>query len=146
MKRRGRRATIPAVTNRMTSPQEFLTTVALSLLLLAGAAMSGEVRLYVSPSGNDADPGTEQRPFATPQRARDAVRELKKTHPKTNITVLFRGGVYRLTDTLVFSLEDSGSPGQTITYTAYPGEKVILSGAVPAVSYTHLTLPTKAYV
>src|SRR5512138_3324190 len=33
---------------------------------------------WVSPTGNDTGPGTEERPFATPQRARDALREARK--------------------------------------------------------------------
>ena len=60
-------------------------------------------RLVVSPSGNDAQPGTESHPFATLGRARDAARKLDGP-----VTVRVRGGVYGLTHTLRFGPEDAG--------------------------------------
>jgi len=52
--------------------------------------MSGKVNgatqtkadFYVAPYGDDNNPGTEQKPFATLARARDAVCELKKKKTK----------------------------------------------------------------
>jgi len=50
---------------------------------VAGAALSpgllGAAPLHVSPNGDDAAPGTRQRPFATFERAQRAVRTLKST-------------------------------------------------------------------
>jgi hypothetical protein len=71
---------------------------------------------YVAVNGDDANPGTEEKPFATLARARDAVRELKKENP---ITVLVRGGTYYLDEPLVFGSQDAPA-----TYAAYPGEFV----------------------
>ena len=65
-------------------------------------------------------------PFATLERARDAVRELKK-QKATDIVVLVREGTYQLTNTIVFGLEDSGVGDSTITYAAYPGETPVFS-------------------
>ncbi len=60
------------------------------------AASATGIRLFVAPQGNDADPGTEQKPFATIGRAQRAVRALLAgTQPGGPITVLLRGGVYR---------------------------------------------------
>lgn len=89
---------------------------------------------YVSVHGSDAwsgtlaDPvaGEGDGPFATLARARDAVRELKKQRA-TDIVVLIRGGTYRLDETVVFGLDDSGAGDATITYAAYPGETPIFS-------------------
>jgi hypothetical protein len=88
----------------------------------------------VSPAGSDdwsgtlADPNDQRTdgPFATLERARDAVRALKKSKP-TNIVVLVRKGTYSLSKTIVFGLQDSGDNGTTITYAAYPGEKPVFS-------------------
>ena len=44
------------------------------------------------------------------------------------VTVYLRGGVYTLSAPLVFLPEDSGTAKCPITYAAYPGEKVVLSG------------------
>ena len=48
------------------------------------------INVYVSPSGNDANPGTKAKPFATVARAQEAVR-LKLAAPGPDITVLLRG-------------------------------------------------------
>jgi len=108
-------------------------------VVLGLAACAGEaIELYVSPDGDDADPGTLERPFATIAHARDVVRRLKADHPHQNITVFLRGGVYRLTETVVFTVADSGGPGQTITYAAYPGETPIICPDVPITGWRKL--------
>ncbi len=65
-------------------------------------------------------------PFATLERARDAVRGLKK-RKSADIVVLIREGTYRLEKTVLFGLEDSGEGDRTVTYAAYPGEKPVFS-------------------
>ncbi len=85
--------------------------------------------LYVAPDGDDSNPGTETQPFATLERAKDAVRSLKSNVAKP-ITVFVREGVYYLSEPLVFTPEDSGTELQPITYAAYPGEKPTLSGGI----------------
>nr|WP_231603611.1 right-handed parallel beta-helix repeat-containing protein [Neorhodopirellula pilleata] len=89
---------------------------------------------YVSPQGSDAWSGTlptpapsgDDGPFATLAQARDAVRQTAN-HAAKDIVVLVRGGTYRLTETVVFGIEDSGAGDSTITYAAYPGETPIFS-------------------
>src|SRR5579863_617143 len=80
---------------------------------------------YVSPAGNDANPGTREAPFATIARARDAVRPIAGMRP---VTVFLRGGTYALSEPLVFRPEDSGKPGAPVRYSAFPGEKPVVSG------------------
>jgi len=84
--------------------------------------------LYIATGGDDANPGTEDKPLKTIARARDAVRELKKKE-QAPITVMVLGGVYYLTEPLLFTPEDSGFKEAPITYSAYPGEKPVISGA-----------------
>ena len=78
---------------------------------------------YVAPAGNDANPGTFAKPFATLQRAQQAVR--KKTG-----TVFLRGGTYYLPETLVFTSADSGSQRAPVIYQAYKNEQPVISGGV----------------
>ncbi|MBW8034379.1 MAG: hypothetical protein FVQ79_01580 [Planctomycetes bacterium] len=85
--------------------------------------------LYVAPDGDDSNPGTEAKPFATLERAQNAVREFKQKVPKP-ITVFVREGTYYLSRPLVFTAADSGTDLQPITYAAYPGEKPTISGGV----------------
>jgi hypothetical protein len=92
---------------------------------------------YVSTEGNDAwsgklaEPNSAKNdgPFATLARARDAIRSLHAGKPLHKpVTVYVRGGVYTLSAPLVFLPEDSGAAKYPVTYAAYPGEKVVLSG------------------
>ena len=69
-------------------------------------------------------------PFATLQRARDAVRTLKAAQGASSkpVTVMVRGGKYFPESTLDLTAADSGTDEAPITYTAYPGETPIISG------------------
>ena len=103
------------------------------LALIIGSACFAVIPkadFFVAPNGSDGGKGTLSSPFATLARARDAVRELKQTK-KTAITVMIRGGTYFLDQTVVFGLIDSGKDGATVTYSNYPGEKPVFSGARP---------------
>lgn len=85
--------------------------------------------LYIAPTGADEHDGTVDRPFATLDRARRAVLELRsKQQWKRPITVMLRGGTYRLSRPVVFSGRDSGRDTSPTVYLAYPGEQPILSG------------------
>jgi hypothetical protein len=50
-------------------------TAAWGALALAGSLPTGTLQFHVAPTGNDANPGTAARPFATLERARDAAAE-----------------------------------------------------------------------
>ena len=84
----------------------------------------------VAPDGHDGNPGTEARPFATLEGARDAIRRLKQTSelPAGGIEVELRQGVYELAQPFVLLADDSGRPDAPITYCARAGEEVRLSG------------------
>ena len=83
--------------------------------------------IYVAPYGSDSNPGTEQRPFASLERARRETRLLKQ-HLRHPITVWVRGGTYYLDVPLVFTPEDSGTAEAPITYAAFPQEMATISG------------------
>jgi hypothetical protein len=83
---------------------------------------------YVASDGKDTNPGTADAPFATLTKARDAVRQKIAGGLTKDILVLIHGGTYQQTETLAFGPQDSGTEAFSITYAAYPGEKVILSG------------------
>lgn len=101
-----------------------------------GAESSAD--FFVATNGNDRwsgrlaapNPAGSDGPFATLGRARDAVRELKAREGglKRDVTVLIRGGVYRLEQPLLLGPEDSGSDQHSISYAAYPSEKAVVSG------------------
>jgi parallel beta-helix repeat protein len=101
-------------------------------------------------SGTLADPNKQgtDGPFATLEYAKNAVRELKNKK-SIDILVYIRNGVYKLTNTVVFGLEDSGGKNRTITYAAYPGETPIFSSGKEIKGWKKVTgdipgLPEKA--
>src|SRR5689334_19777173 len=105
----------------------FLALMFFAPLVVADPPVKAD--FVVATTGSDDNPGTEAKPFATLARAREAVRRLKTAGPlKATVTVLVRGGTYRLEETLVFGPEDSGTPERRIVYAAYPGEKPVLVG------------------
>ena len=86
------------------------------------------VELYVSPDGNDSNPGTIVAPLQTLDGARKAVRSLNGS-ARGDIVVWLRGGTYRQTEPVVFTPEDSGKNGNRVIYQAYPDEIPVISGA-----------------
>lgn len=102
----------------------------LFLLASCGRDMDPPGALFVAPGGNDGNPGTKARPFATVLRARDEVRKIRASQ-KLPVTIYLRGGVYRVDRMIEFAPEDSGSQGAPITYRAFGRERPILSGGRP---------------
>ncbi len=123
--------------------------IASVLMLLAGAGSLAAADFHVAPTGNDAHPGTKDKPFATLGRARDAVRALKAAGPGRDFVVQVRGGVYRLRETVVFGLADSAADGHTITFAARPGETPVFTAGVPVTGWRMAEppaeLPDKAH-
>lgn len=83
---------------------------------------------YVSTKGSDDNDGSFSKPFATIEKAQQAVRAVDKTG-KSGITVAIMAGEYR-TDGFDFTAEDSGTAECPITYCAYGDGEVIINAGV----------------
>ncbi len=112
-----------------------LIVVTLLVVAAGAAAQEPATVLYVAANGNDAwsgrieAPKGDDGPLATLAGARDAVRALKRDGKLAGpVTVLIRGGTYRLGEPVVFGPADSGSADCPIVYAAYPGEEPVVSG------------------
>ena len=113
------------------------TVTVLTLFCLSAALWADDIAFYVSTLGNDrwsgrmAEPSDADGPFATVERAQQAVRELKADGGLTGpVTVFVRGGVYRLAQPLRFRPEDSGTAEAPITYRNFGDETAVLSGGM----------------
>ncbi|NLY01297.1 MAG: right-handed parallel beta-helix repeat-containing protein [Rhodopirellula sp.] len=104
----------------------FMTAALLGLASHAAAATT----LYVAADGNDANPGTADRPFATLERARDEIRQRKAAVglAEDGFTVELRGGTYQRSQPLQLTAKDSGTPSTPIIYRVSRGETVRLVG------------------
>ena len=87
------------------------------------ACVCGAQPYYVSPKGNDANPGTLEKPFATLQRAQQAGRQKRGD-------VLLRGGTYYLPAPIVFTAQDSGTKDKPVVFQNYQDEQPVISGGV----------------
>lgn len=107
-------------------------------MAVAFAADALAADFFVSTDGNDAWSGKPAKPtkdkkdgpFATLQRARDAIRKLKKDGGlgEHDVRVLVAEGEYALAKPLELTAEDSGTEKARIVYRAVPGQRVVLSG------------------
>ncbi len=108
--------------------------IARLLLALAGASsfLAGgrplpAAQFFVAPDGNDANPGTFEQAFATIQRAQRAARP---SCGRETVNIFLRAGTYYLPETWIFTREDSGTKSALVTYQAYQGESVVISGGI----------------
>ncbi|QDU61488.1 hypothetical protein Pan216_23480 [Planctomycetes bacterium Pan216] len=102
-----------------------LATLLLTTILAAPPAAATE--FFVSPNGNDSQPGTKEKPFATIGRAKQAVRDTLGTSTN-DLRVVLRGGTYSIAEPLRFAPEDGGDAKRSVSYEAFPGETPIISG------------------
>jgi len=86
-------------------------------LMFQCAERSHAKEYFVSPKGSDTGSGRSDAPFATIRKAASVLTPGDRC--------ILRGGVYRE----VLRPEQSGRPGQVITFSSYRGEQVIISGA-----------------
>lgn len=98
-------------------------------LVMIGALTGLAADRYVSPSGDDAGPGTAERPWATLVRARDGVRDLRRAQPSEPVTVWLGAGDYLHGQPLVLGPEDSGTAETPVVWRAAPGAQPRLLGA-----------------
>jgi hypothetical protein len=95
-----------------------------ALIFFVFATMGFASDYYVAKDGSDQNPGTLDKPFATLDQARDAIRASKAP----GATVWIRQGVYILENTFALTKTDSGTGNAPIVYRAYQDEKVSLVG------------------
>jgi hypothetical protein len=104
----------------------------LPLLTLSGLLMLAPcdgIEVFVSPRGDNANPGTEAEPFATLRRAREAVRAAKVDGRLAEPAfVRLLPGVHRIGQPLTLTPEDSGTAECPVTYTGHGGKPVVIDG------------------
>jgi len=116
-----------------------LKLLILSVLFVCACGAFGQhgSSFYVSSSGDDANPGTQAKPWRTVQHAADAAR--------AGSTVNVRGGIYG--ERVSINVSGNASDG-FITFRSYPGETAVLDAEhlVPEGRSGVLTIHNKSYV
>lgn len=84
---------------------------------------------FVAPTGNDANPGTREKPFVTLEQARDAIRALKaKGTLPGPVCVRLMPGEYPVERTIELTAADSGTEAAPIVYRADQKGAAVLYG------------------
>ena len=107
------------------SRKRTLAAVVLAGLSAAACCRCGAAEFFVSPHGNDGQPGTRSQPFRTLEAARDAVRGSDRSE---ETVVWLRAGAYERSRPFELVAVDSGRPGRPVTYRACLGEEVRIVG------------------
>ena len=105
-------------------------------LLTLGLGVGGPLQLlgaefHVAPGGDDSNPGSRSKPFATLEAARNAARRLlaeKKAGAGSKITLWVHGGDHLRTEPLRLTAADSGRAEAPVLWKAAPGESPRLLG------------------
>ena len=100
-------------------------------LMAAAAVVAAPIELHVSPAGNDSNPGTKEKPLATPAGARDALRRMRAAVADAQervppAEVVFEDGVYLLSEPVRLDARD----GSNVTWRAANRGKAVFSGAL----------------
>jgi hypothetical protein len=112
-------------------PDMKITSLCFAVLgIMIAAGCRNQPAFYVSPTGNDANPGTRNRPFATIGKATDAVSAVRRSGQENDVTVYLSGGRYFLEEPVVIKPEDPVRDGGKVIYRAVAGEQPILSGGM----------------
>ena len=112
---------------------------------------SSGVSLFVASDGNDQWSGRmasinaarNDGPFATLERAREEIRNIKQAEkmPEGDVTVEIRGGVYQREQPFQLSEADSGSEDVPVAYRASEGEEVRMVGGKVVKDFRPVTDP-----
>lgn len=105
-----------------------------ALCLATGISAQKHSTVYVAPDGNDANPGSKDKPFATFRKAHESING--------GDTVYFRSGTYKFTDADIMKtekqyayvsyLDKAGKAKGRTCYMGFPGERPVFdfSGVV----------------
>jgi len=109
-----------------------LAVIAGIAIVFVGLKITGDLavtKIYVATDGCDDNPGTEQEPVATLQKAQELVRGLI-AGSKEPLTVWLQPGTYYVGQSLVFGPEDSGTKETPVTWQAVHEGTVTISGGM----------------
>lgn len=110
----------------------FLLFLCMLLPMMPAFASEPVSAIYVAVDGDDSNDGSITSPFATLEAAREKVREMKHSGstPSGGIRIYLRGGTYFRNQTFTMTEQDSGTAQSPVIYSAYPGEKVTITGGI----------------
>ncbi len=107
------------------------------------ASIAGNV--YLSPNGDDRNPGSQAAPVRTAQRAQALARALTP-NMTADVTVVLADGFYRLTSPLALGTADSGTNGHNVVWTADTGAQPVLAGSIQVIGWQQMSAGSPIWV
>ena len=108
----------------------FLKPVILFLAIILQSFTSYSADFFVSPAGNDNNPGTREKPFVSIERAKKAAEVSFRQIPNEDCTIWLDDGKYNISKPVFFNSENFKNQTGTLLFKALSGKKPIISGGI----------------
>jgi hypothetical protein len=88
-------------------------------------------KIYLSPTGNDINAGTPDKPLATLNAAAAKARDYRKDNqPAIPVEIIALSGDYFMMQPLILTTDDSGTPASPLVFKAEAGTKAVFRGGI----------------
>jgi parallel beta-helix repeat protein len=114
----------------------------LLLVPLCGVSLAADI--HVSPTGSDDQQGTPAKPVQTLEKARVMAQAVRKANSNETVNILLHPGTHRITTTVAFKPEDSGTAEAPLNILAWqdpsaPEAQPVLVGGTVVTGWTKST-------
>ncbi len=110
--------------------KQLLVRLIIAMFLFSSGLLSAQ-KIYLSPAGNDSNPGTIEKPLATLTAARDKAREFRKSNQAGQpIEVIALEGEYFMFQPLNLTIDDGGKLNVPLIFKAEAGTRAVFRGGV----------------
>lgn len=107
--------------------QSIFSLITTLIISCHGGALAQKI--YISPTGNDANPGTADKPLVSLAVARDRAREYRKLNQSVKpFEIIALPGEYFMLQPLSLTESDAGTTVSPLVFKAEPGTKAIFRG------------------
>jgi hypothetical protein len=111
----------------------------LILIFFSGQNRAFAQKIYLSPAGNDTNPGTIEKPLSTLTAARNKARELRKSSPPDQpLEIIATEGEYFMFQPLSLTVADGGTTDSPLVFKSEPGKKAVFRGGVQLTGFEKL--------
>lgn len=104
--------------------------IAFFLMWILASPLSFSAEFYVSPAGQNSNPGTKKAPFATLSKALNAVKAEFHHSPDQDCTIWVDQGTYRISEPIRLRSDEFHNQKGALTIAALPGTAPVISGGV----------------
>ena len=86
--------------------------------------------IFVSPKGNNQNPGTKEKPIQSLLMAKQMAYDLLKSGQHKNVTIWLADGIHTIAKPLVFEPFESSLPNSSLAFKSLQGTKPVISGGL----------------